>query len=249
MPTVSDDIKSRAHRQTVIGNRPVQSSSPPVPVLDHAIPVAGIDVGGFAKGFHAVVIRNGAIDAVFRSTKPSDMAAWCVDQGAMTVGVDAPCRWSTGRGSRSAERKLSKDGIRAFSTPSYAKGASNPFYRWMVNGAELYQALERRYRLYDGVKVTERLCFETFPQAIACALAGRIVPAADKRNNRREVLRRAGLDSPLLTNIDYIDAALCALACFYIRAGAWKSYGDEKDGYIFVPRVAGGALALRGRES
>ena len=216
-----------------------------IPNSDFDLPVAGIDVGGFAKGFHAVLIAGGRVESVFRSTKPADVAAWCVSTGATTVGVDAPCRWSTGKGARSAERKLSRDGIRAFSTPSYARGATHPFYRWMVNGAEVYQSLERHYRLYDGNAMAERLCFETFPQAMACSLAGRIVPASDKRNNRREVLRARGLDSPLLTNIDYIDAALCALACFYIRAGAWKSYGDEKDGYIFVPTVTRGDLSLR----
>ena len=91
--------------------------------------------------------------------------------------------------------------------------------------------------LYDGCAAVLRhpLCFETFPQAIACALAGERVAARDKRTVRRRLLEAAGVDTAGLTHIDWIDAALCALAARCLLEGPMSVWGDAAEGYILVP--------------
>jgi len=100
------------------------------------------------------------------------MVAWCGQLGALAVGVDAPCRWSlTGR-ARSAESALAAEGIRCFATPSRTAAQGRAFYRWMVNGAVLFRVLEANYPLFDGSNASQgSVCFESFPRAVACALA------------------------------------------------------------------------------
>jgi predicted nuclease with RNAse H fold len=198
--------------------------------------VAGIDVGGTRKGFHAVALRGTRIVATLATCSAGDIVAWCRTQRASVVGIDAPCRWSrTGR-ARSCEQQLARLGVSCFATPSRAIGQSHPFYRWMVNVAELYQRLRPYYRLYDGRSaVIKPVCFETFPQAIACSLAGRTVSAKRKTLERRRLLEHAGLVTGDLTCIDDLDAALCALAAQLVLAGRFTAYGDRVEGLILVP--------------
>ena len=152
------------------------------------------------------------------------------------VGIDAPCRWSlTGR-ARPCERALAAEGLHTFATPCQAKGEAHPFYRWMVQGADLYRCLNPDYRLFEGQRsVSGQVCFETFPQAIACALAGKILSAKQKRADRSRLLRKAGVSMEALMNIDWIDAALCALAAHHLVMGTFKTYGDGAEGFIVVP--------------
>ncbi len=86
------------------------------------------------------------------------------------------------------------------------------------------------------------LCFETFPQAVTCALAGEIVPARKKSVKRRELLRNAGIDTSDLTNIDSVNAALCALTARYFLSGNVKTYGDDAEGFIVVPAILEGLV-------
>ncbi len=173
------------------------------------------------------------------------MTRWCLEIKARIIAIDAPCRWSiTGR-ARPAERELAQDGIYAFATPTRQNAESRAFYRWMQNGATLYQAIELHYQLFEGrIGDFSQVCFETFPHAVACALAGKIVSAKRKCIIRRELLREAGIDTTLLTNIDTVDAALCALAANHFLAGNVKTYGDATEGFIVVP-----GYLIRGRES
>ncbi|MHB1291862.1 MAG: DUF429 domain-containing protein [Sulfuricella sp.] len=198
--------------------------------------VIGIDVGGPKKGFHAVALNAGRYWEKFATPDAASMVEWCRQIGARAVGVDAPCRWSlTGR-ARPAERALAAEGIHCFATPSRAAEQSRDFYRWMVNGAELFRLLEAHFPLFDGGNATSGpVCFETFPQAVACALAGKLVSAKRKGAVRRELLRGAGIDTAPLTNIDTVDAALCALAAHSLFAGSYKTYGDATEGLIVVP--------------
>ena len=154
------------------------------------------------------------------------------------VGIDAPCGWSqTGR-ARLCERELASEGIHAFATPSQVIGESHKFYRWMHNGARLYRLLTFHYKLFDGThSLSNPVCFETFPQAVACALAGTIVSAKHKSRDRRRLLREAGLSIDSLTNIDLVDAALCALTAHHLLAGTYKAYGDAAEGFIVVPKT------------
>ena len=201
--------------------------------------VAGIDVGGTKKGFHAVALRDEAVVAKLATSTPGHVVAWCRELHVSAVGIDAPCRWSdTGR-ARWCERELAGLGMSCFSTPSQIVGEVHPFYRWMVNGAELFRQLAPHYRLYDGRTPTlEPLCFETFPQAIACCLACKRLSAKNKRVERRWVLDQAALTTDALTSIDEIDAALCALAAQHVLAGSFKAFGDAAEGFVLVPTLS-----------
>lgn len=202
--------------------------------------VAGVDVGGRAKGCHAVALQDGSYFDQFASNDVAAIAAWCRRIGALTIGVDAPCRWSdTGR-ARAAERALMATKIWCFSTPSKAMAETHPkdHFRWMLNGAALFAELETTHPLFDGVVVPAGMpvCFETFPQAIACALTGSVVSAKHKRIIRRGLLDRSGISTAELKNIDQIDAALCALTAHYLALGLFKAYGEAATGVIVVPR-------------
>ena len=201
-----------------------------------SITVAGIDVGGKGKGFHAVVMRNGILTA--RAIAGAQEAAdWCVAEGAQAVAVDAPMGWSTTGRSRQAERELRWEGsiIQCFRTPDAATGSGNPFYGWVANGMELYDCLAPHFARYDGTSRAGRVVFETFPQAVACALSGRVVSARTKRATRRGLLQGLGFDQARLKNIDEVDAALCALTALRFVEGRTMQFGNAAEGFIVVP--------------
>ena len=200
--------------------------------------VVGVDVGGLKKGFHAVALQNGSFLETFSTLYAAEVATWCRTLKASAIGIDAPCSWSrTGR-ARFCERELARQGIFTFATPNRSKGKTHPFYRWMCNGADLYRLLTPQYRLFEGKRRTALpVCFETFPQAVACALAGMIIPAKRKRTDRPRLLRKTGFDVESLTDIDMVDAGLCALTAQYLLAGSIKMYGDVEDGFIVVPAL------------
>lgn len=203
--------------------------------------VAGIDVGGLRKGFHAVALRNGAYHDQCASRSTSDVAAWCRRIGATVIAVDAPCRWSiTGR-ARPAERELGDVDIGSFATPTREKAVAHAtnHFGWMLNGADLFRELETSHPLFVGTRADPGpICLETFPHAVACALAGKILSAKDKRQDRRQRLLSAGVDVKALTSIDRIDAALCAVAAQYFADGNFQEYGEAETGVIVVPRTS-----------
>ena len=84
--------------------------------------------------------------------------------------------------------------------------------------------------------VSGQTCFETFPHAVACALAGKILSAKQKRADRSRLLREAEVSTEAITNMDWIDAALCALAAHHLVMGTFKTYGDVAEGLIVVPQ-------------
>lgn len=205
------------------------------------IPVAvGVDVGGRRKGFHAIALRGRRFLGKFESPDPHAVVNWIRSMDARAVGVDAPCRWSTTGRARQAERELMRSGIGCFSSPTLAKAQSHPsdYYGWMLNGAALFALLEQNeYHLFVGttMPLTQRFCFETFPQAVACALAGEIVSAKRKATVRRNILRAAGIELAPFVNIDLVDAALCAVTANAVLKGRFDSYGDKTEGHILVP--------------
>ncbi len=206
-----------------------------------ALIVAGVDVGGTRKGFHAVVLADGRLADVFASPDPEAIATWCATRGARHVGVDAPGGWSRDGRMRPAERALRAAGISCFASPTRAAAIAHPkdWYGWMLNGERLFGLLTRRYALYaGGAPSPAGQCFETFPQAIACALAGSRVPARDKRARRRALLADAGIDTRPLNSIDLIDAALCALTAHFFAHARYSAYGEAGDAFIVVPAPA-----------
>lgn len=203
--------------------------------------VAGIDVGGKPKGFHAVAFKDGAYHEQFSSTVAAEIAAWCRNTvQASVIGVDAPCRWSKNGRARTAERELMQEGIWCFSTPTEEMAKSHPtnHYGWMLNGAELFKLLETTHTLCNTIPipVDQRQCFETFPHAITSALVQAPTSARNKRTVRRALLKETGIDTDKLSNIDFVDAALCALTAYYLAAGKpCKSYGEPDTGIIIAP--------------
>jgi predicted nuclease with RNAse H fold len=201
------------------------------------IVAAGIDVGGPRKGFHAVALRDGEVFATFHSPEAAGIASWVQGTGARAVGVDAPCRWRTGRSMRPAERELARLGFHCFATPGRKTGEAHPFYAWMRNGLSLYEALSdgaAGYALLGGASPA-KVCFETFPQAIACLLAGRRLSAANKRSDRLRVLEAEGIGTGALGSLDLVDAGLCAVAAHRYLQGGCRLLGDPEQGFIVLP--------------
>lgn len=204
--------------------------------IEFDVPVAGIDVGGPEKGFHAVGLGRGA-PRVFSSTSASQIAKWCEDFGAVAVGVDAPCGWSTSGMGRPCERELMAEQISSFLTPTFEIASSNPagFYGWMLTGAQLYKELARRWTMYSGNGERESVLFETYPYAVERAFLANPKRQNPKTAERRWLLARLGVNTASLSNGDYIDAALCALTAAYFLCGHTKDYGDAASGLIVVP--------------
>ena len=199
--------------------------------------VVGIDVGGLGKGFHAVALTNGRfLPKHFKDAQ--GLFAWIVELKATVVAIDAPCRWAVSGKSRLSERELAMDGekIQCFKTPERTSALGRPFYGWVFNGETLYDLLNASHSLFDGSLQTGAIVLETFPHAVACALAGKVVPARQKGLVRRRVLAEQGFDISPLANIDVVDAALCALTALRFHQGLTKAFGDAREGFIVVPR-------------
>lgn len=202
--------------------------------------VVGIDVGGARKGFHAVALEGGVFLARRQTNCVAELTGWCRDEiDARLVSIDAPCRWRAGDGNRLAERQLLAQGIRCFLTPTQRTAREHPknYYEWMLRGADLFRALEPTHPLCRDIPSGETACcFETFPHAITWHLRGGHAEAAKKRTQRLALLRRHGVFDSGLVNMDWIDAALCAVvAAMAAAARPLKFYGEERTGYIIVP--------------
>lgn len=198
--------------------------------------VIGIDVGGCRKGFHGVALREGQLEAR-RFERVPELVSWCLVHDAQVIAIDAPCAWATQGSSRLAERRLRVGGetVQCFKTPARTRAMGRPFYEWVFHGEKLYQSLLLHYPLFDGTERRGKTVIETFPHAITCALAGRLIPARPKATTRRRLLREEGYDDQPLANIDFVDAALCALAAVRFLFGRTRSFGDREEGFIVIP--------------
>jgi predicted nuclease with RNAse H fold len=202
--------------------------------------VVGIDVGGEKKGFHAVAIANGDYSSHLATKDVQELSRWCRETvQARVIAIDAPCHWSNDGHSRPAERQLMNNGIWCFSTPTREKAIRHRtnHFGWMLQGEKLFRALADGYPICREMPVAGRkCCFETFPHAITWHLRGGNADAVQKRMQRRALLEQAGIDLTELTNIDLIDAALCALTAYHAATGGkCASYGEPKTGLIIVP--------------
>jgi predicted nuclease with RNAse H fold len=202
--------------------------------------VVGIDVGGKNKGFHGVTLKNGQYYDRFATSDVSALASWCVGKiRASVIAVDAPCRWSISGKSRPAERDLHAKGIHCFFTPVRAVAQAHPKdnYGWMFNGEAVFRELEKTHTLCTSIpKAGQKCCFETYPHAITWYLRGGNADARQKRQQRRQLLKQNGIDTDQLTNIDWVDAALCALTAHMATSGRrMTSFGEAITGLIIVP--------------
>lgn len=108
----------------------------------------------------------------------------------------------------------------------------------MLNGSDLYAELAVTHPLLHEYppKPKTPFSFETFPHAIACSWSDDVVSAKGKREDRGRILRGAGVDISGLTNIDWIDAGLCAwVAHLMATRQPCKPYGNAESGFIIVP--------------
>lgn len=168
------------------------------------------------------------------------LSDWCLNEmKVQVIAIDAPCRWSTNGRMRASERELMQRGIHCFASPTREQAIRHPsdYYGWMLRGEALYRALEPSHPICTALPVAgEHCCMETFPHAITWHLRGGEAQARQKRRQRRELLRKAGIDLEQLSNIDLVDAALCALTAHRAASGAnCKTYGDPFEGIIVVP--------------
>lgn len=211
--------------------------------------VAGIDIGGGSKGNNLVILRGTEIVCNVRKETPGQMLDKCVQFDVAAVGIDAPCKWRTGEAGRQAERALAQQRISLFATPTreLALASKSGFYEWMFNGERIYDVFVPRFPLYtNAAKSIGRVCFETFPHAITCALLkNEAVSAKQKRTQRRQVLEEAGIRTISLRSIDEVDAALCALTANLLLEGKVVAHGDEPGGFIVVPARHPLALATQ----
>ena len=202
------------------------------------VTVAGIDVGAERRGFHAVALCKGVFK-IKASTEASEIAQWCCQQEAKVVAVDAPCGWSQTGKSRLAERdlKIGERKIQCFATPTRATARANKkgFFNWVFNGEKLYKLFKAPYPLFEGGEPQIPACIETFPHAIVCALNGKVVPAKPKGSRRRKALRESGYDDKTLSNIDFVDAALCPLPAHAFLQQGTQHFGQKGEGFIVVP--------------
>ncbi len=199
--------------------------------------VVGVDVGGLTKGFHAVALLAGRFTPKhFRSAQ--EVFEWILGLKATVVAIDAPCRWAVSGKSRFAERELAINGkaVQCFKTPARNIAVGNSFYGWVFNGETLYELLTASYDLFDGAHYTGKTVLETFPHAVVCALAGGVIPARPKGLIRRRSLSEQGFDVGQLTNIDFVDAGLCALTALQFHLGSMTAFGDSREGFIVVPK-------------
>lgn len=207
----------------------------------NGITVVGIDVGGQRKGLHAVALVGGQYSRKLATRDVGTLVDWCcTDARATVIAVDAPCRWSTDGRARPAERQLMENGIWCFSTPTRQRAVEHPknHYGWMLRGEELFKALESSHPFCSRLPTSIQNCsIETFPHAITWHLNGGKADASRKRSERRSLLARAGIDLSELTNIDLVDAALCALTAYHFATGGGcLAYGEKNTGVIVVPK-------------
>ena len=197
----------------------------------------GIDVGGIKKGFHAVANRDGLYFAQLHSINPDEIAAWVLSHNPIAVAIDAPSMFSLNSGSRKAERELVSNGMRCFYTPTRALAAKSRFYDWVFNGELLYQKLG--LPIFMGEQSQKTCVIETFPHAVQMSLwAGDPNPVGNKRSVRESTLAlKENYDTSQLSNIDFIDAALCAVSADYFAHHQFIAYGCKTEGYIVLPKI------------
>ena len=202
---------------------------------DNEIIAVGVDVAEARKGFDLVALDDQRrIVCSHGRLSETDTVLLVTDEiRPVVVCIDSPPGWAHSGRSRAAERELAGLGFPAF--PVGADPGDHPFYRWMRAGMGLYKALEGTYPRYRSGDL-RGTAFEVYPHASAQRLAGRPRPAGTTKTTfRRAALAAHGVDEAQLTNIDRVDAALCALTGLLALRGCFEMVGDPLDGVVVVP--------------
>lgn len=188
--------------------------------------VVGIDVGGIRKGYHAVHLSSGNLEATFQHTNPTTICTWVQTLNPVAVAIDAPCGWSQDGGSREAERILEYQQTRipCFCTPTRDRAKQSSFYDWVFNGEKLYNAFRE----------TEMEPIETYPHGIAQIILD-FNGEGSKQEQRLHALKAVGIPTHTLPSPDLIDAALCALTADATRTYSTISFGNPTEGHLVLP--------------
>ncbi len=201
----------------------------------------GIDVGAERKGCHLVALSGarqivGAPEVVHSA---DEIAARVAATKPAVVAIDSPCGWSAGGKSRRAERDLARAGIQSFYTPTRERAAQTPgFYGWIFAGERVYAAVRSTHPLYAGQGSIWAKSMEVFPNATTRMLTGRRPPLGESKSAwRRQLLDAQGVDQTRLSNLDFVDAALCALTGLYALDGDYQPFGDAEEGILITPRA------------
>ena len=196
----------------------------------------GVDVGAFKKGFHAVANENGNFLAKFHSQNADEIVTWILKQEPTAIAIDAPSVFSQSGRSRLAERLLVTDGIRCFYTPTRELAKKSRFYDWVFNAELLFQKLN--LPIFMGEKMQYPCLIETFPHGIHLSFWNHqfLNSKLSKFLARKLTLeQKAQYETSSLCNIDFIDAALCAISADYFTRGQYIAYGSKEEGYIVLP--------------
>lgn len=188
--------------------------------------VVGIDVGGIRKGYHAVLLSSGNLEATFQHTEPTAIGAWVNALNPVAIAIDAPCGWSQDSGSREAERSLQHHQTRipCFCTPTRERAKQSRFYDWVFNGE----------KLYNTFRETEIEPIETYPHGIAQIILD-FNGEGSKQEQRLHALKAVGISTHSLSSPDLIDAALCALTADATRTYSTISFGNPTEGHLVLP--------------
>lgn len=201
--------------------------------------VAGVDVGGERKGFHIVININAQYHQHFHAKTVKQAVQWLATFQPAVIAIDSPCQFASAGTSRACEIALIRQGIRCFVTPTESRAQGNPFYAWVFHGLALYQALA--YPVFQGDDHDKPVCMETFPNALEKLLLqedAEAIRTLNKKQRRLLVLEKLAYTSAALSNMDFIDAALCAISADYFYQGKFQAFGDAKDGWIVLPNFA-----------
>jgi predicted nuclease with RNAse H fold len=181
----------------------------------------GVDVGGHRKGFDVAVIDESRLLALENGLKCQDVLDLVRANQPMVVAIDGPRSCAPdGQTARAEERQLARKicGIRW--TPDAQQVRASPYYAWILEGLELFDALAGH-----SVDV-----IEVFPTASWTRWHG-------KRGSRtratwtRDGLAAIGLDGvPSRTNQDQRDAIAAA-----VTARQYTLEEAEEIGEIVVP--------------
>jgi predicted nuclease with RNAse H fold len=177
----------------------------------------GVDVGGKRKGFDVAVIDEHGLVALVGRLGRRDVVEVVEAERPAVVGIDSPrCCAPTGRTARAGERALARAicGIRW--TPDLATVEGNPYYAWIIEGLELFEALGDR----------DLELIEVFPTASWTRWFG------SRGARSRAVWTKGGtnrlaLDGvPARTNQDQRDAIAAAITARQHTQGTTESLGE-----------------------
>jgi predicted nuclease with RNAse H fold len=195
----------------------------------------GVDVS-VARGLDLVLLDDSlrVLDARPR-VGVDELGASLEELTPDVVAIDSPPAWGTNGRSRRTERELRLFRIQSYGTPTRDRDG-HPFYAWMKVGFRAFEVARRRgYRRYASGS-PRGTAMEVFPHASAVILAGCLPPrGARKRDWRRAVLEKHGVETLGLRTTDQIDAALAAVTGIRALSGRMSALGDPKEGVIVLP--------------